>query len=244
MYDEPETWSNLAAVCKILKEAGAISSKRAGAHVHVGVGDYDHRVENHTRLINSVKNNEDLLYRLSANPSTKTHRGLGYCSPNTSAPESYASISDSVSHNIGHNRALNLQSVKARSSGANGRDRDHVEFRTFDSSLEASVIQAQIGVAVYMTEAALRVESPALDSTRRSFGDNARLLGRNEAGNTLEEWNQSTLDMRKFLDKFVPGSDSEKDNPQLRQLMALYAVTRWQENNGFVQDGNLFDTLA
>ena len=34
---------------------------RTGGHVHVGVGDYDHTVENHNNLLGLFKENEDTL---------------------------------------------------------------------------------------------------------------------------------------------------------------------------------------
>jgi len=242
MYDEPETWENLEKVCKILREAKAIPSNRAGGHVHVGVGDYDHRVENHNRLISSVFNNEDLLYRLSAEPSSKRHRGLGYCSPNRSAPGAFSSIADTVNDNMGHSIALNLQGVESRASRVDGRAKDHVEFRTFDSSLEPSVMQAQIGIAVYMTQAGLRAEGSTTNMERKEFGANAARLRSDESTLTKENWNESTLDMRKFIDHFIPGSrdGNEKDNPQVRQMVALYATTRWQEANQRVLDDSRF----
>ena len=246
MYDEPETWENLEKVCRILREAKAIPSNRAGGHVHVGVGDYDHRVENHNRLISSVFNNEDLLYRLSAEPSSKRHRGLSYCSPNRSAPGAYRSIADSVGSNTGHGIALNLQGVQSRASRVDARAKDHVEFRTFDSSLEPSVIQAQIGLAVYMAEAGLRAEGSTVDMEKKEIGSNGRKLNLAKPTLTKDDWNESTLDMRKFLDRFVPGSrdGDEKNNPRVRQMIALYATTRWQTSGSAVIDDNtIWDTL-
>lgn len=233
MFDEPDTWENLKKVCEILKSAGAIPSKFAGSHVHVGIGDYDHRVENHNRLLHSVRASEDLLYRLSSNPERGTHRGLDFCRPSRSADEDYVNIVNARVNNSGHHIALNLQGVRHTAERFNDRERDHVEFRTFDSSLEPAVIQTQIGVAVYMTHAALRPEeeNPIVESLGTQKDQRLIATGTEV---TQEKFNSSTRSIRRFMDRFVPGSETgiESDNPRIKQLAALFAITKWQSASG------------
>lgn len=227
MYDEPDTWTNLEKITNILKANGAVVSKGSGLHVHASIGDYDHRIENHNRLISAFAENEDLIYRLSSNPERGKHRGTGYCSPNNIPSTPYGEVDSMRRRNVGHHIALNMQSVSGRSS-------DHVEFRTFDSSLNPAVIQAQMGLALYLSEGATREGTASLNP-----GENRAALGYRVNANPERSnlsgaaWNESTLSVRKFLDTFVPGTGGDdKDNPRVKQIVSLFAMTRWQRRSG------------
>lgn len=223
MYDEPESWENIKKVCDILKRHGAIASKNAGLHVHVSVGDYDHRVENHNRLLAAVAENEDLLYRMSSNPERGTHRGRYYCAPNRIPSAPYRTVSDAKNSQLGHSLAINMQSV-------DGRQGDHVEFRTFDSSLEPAVIQSQIAMGVYMAEGATRASTASLSASapRHPLGERHSANPR-RATLVGEEWLAATASIRTFVDNFVPGTGGDdRQNPQVRQMVALFAMTKWQ----------------
>lgn len=223
MFDDQETWTNLQKVCDILKENGADPAGRgAGMHVHVGVGEYDHDVANHTRLLAVSQENEDLLYRMSINQDRGNHRGLGYCAPNQATTGPYTSIQSARSMNTGHHLAVNLQSVA-------GRDRDHVEFRTFDGTLNPAVMQGQIGMAVYMSAAGSREGSIDVRAAERHpLGErvNANPNRRNLTG---DEWNGSTKGIRRFIDRYVPGDAgaAAKDTPRIRQMVSMFAMTKW-----------------
>lgn len=224
MYDEPETWGNISAVCNILKRNGAIPSNNAGLHVHVGTADYDHEIEKHNRLLSAFAENEDLIYRLSANPSTGKHRGYYYCRPNTVPASPYTTINSARTSHNGHHLGLNLQSVT-------GQDGDNVEFRTFDSSLEPAAIQAQIGLSLMITEGAKRDETASVPpSGRHPLGE--RYESNPRRGTlTGDAWHESTRTFRRFIDKFVPGSDDERNNPRIKQLVSVFAMTKWQKND-------------
>lgn len=223
MYDEPETWTNLEKITKVLKKHGAVVSKGSGLHVHASIGDYDHRIDNHNRLISAFAENEDLIYRLSSNPERGRHRGTGYCSPNDIPSSPYAEVDRMRRRNVGHHIALNMQSVAGRGS-------DHVEFRTFDSSLNPAVIQAQMGLALYMSEGALRDGTADVNPGQNRNRLGARIDANPERQNLSgDAWNESTAGVRKFIDTFVPGSDGdEKENPRVQQIVSLFAMTRWQ----------------
>lgn len=223
MYDEPDTWQNIEKICDVLRRNGAFASKGTGMHVHVSTGDYDHRVENHNRLIQSFAENEDLLYRMSTNPERGRHRGTGYCSPNNIPTSPYTNVGQARDRNVGHHIGLNLQSVSGRGS-------DHVEFRTFDGSLEPAVIQAQAALAVMVTEGATRGDAPTnLAAGRNPLG--ARLDANPQRGAlTGEAWRESTLGFRRFIDRHVPDNGASVDeNPIVRQMVALFAMTKWQK---------------
>lgn len=226
MYDEPETWTNLEKVTSILKRHGAVVSKGSGLHVHASIGDYDHRIENHNRLISAFAENEDLIYRLSSNPERGKHRGTGYCSPNNIPSTPYGEVDSMRRRNVGHHIGLNMQSVSGRSS-------DHVEFRTFDSSLNPAVIQAQMGVALYISEGALRQGTASVNPGENRVSLGSRVEANPDRANTSgAAWQESTKSLRKFLDVFVPGSGGdETENPRVQQMIAMFAVTRWQRRS-------------
>ena len=223
MYDEPETWENLAKITEVIKRHGAVPSQGAGMHVHVSSGDYNHRLENHNRLLNALASNEDLIYRLSSNPERGRHRGTSYCSPNNVPSSAYTDVGSIRRQQSGHYIGINFQSV-------NGRNGDHVEIRTFDSTLEPGVMQAQMAAALFMTEGALRPNTASTipDEGRTRLGHR---LNANPTRGALTgaAWTESTLSMRSFIDKFVPGNgQANNENPQVRQLVSLFAMTKWQ----------------
>jgi hypothetical protein len=232
MYDEPQTWENLEKVCKILKDNGAIADTSAGAHVHVGVANYDHRVENHNRLLQLFTENKDLIYRMSTNPERGTHRGRFYCEPNLLPSSPYESITSARDGQLGHYKALNLENLTGQTRDVTGRVLDHIEFRTFDASLQPGVIQAQIGMAVYMAEGGLRPKAMPQELWSEDLRRDPSSHIEPEEATTDEEWRNATAGLRSFIDRLVPGSDSigEKDNPRVRQLAALFLNTRWQDN--------------
>lgn len=223
MFDEPKTWENIQKVCDIVREHGGTAKiGGAGMHVHVGTGDYDHDVENHSRLVALQQENEDLVYRMSMNPERGRHRGTAYCGPNRELAGPYRNVEDARYQNTGHHLSLNLQSVS-------GGSRDHVEFRTFDGSLNPAVMQAHIGMAVYMAAGATRPDSvDPRQIHRRPLGER---YDANPRRNALsgDAWNESTESIRGFVDRLVPGDPgtSGKDNPRVRQMVALFASTKW-----------------
>jgi rRNA maturation endonuclease Nob1 len=222
MYDEPDTWENIEKVCEILTRNGAFASKGSGNHVHVGLTEYDHRVANHNRLLNTYARNEDLIYRLSVNPDRGRHRGFGYCQPNSLASTPYARISAASAGNNSHGTAINMQSVS-------GRDSDHIEFRTYDSTLNPSIIQTQIAMSVLMVEGALRGNSnPAPAEGRVPLGHR---LGLNPRRRVLTgaAWDETTSPVREFIDELIPQhSEDVKNNHLIRQVVSLFAMTKWQ----------------
>lgn len=222
MYDEPETWENIEKICEVLNRNGAFASRGSGNHVHVGLTEYDHKVANHNRLLNTYAKNEDLIYRLSANPERGRHRGFAYCQPNSFASTPYARISAASAANNNHSTAINMQSVS-------GRDSDHIEFRTYDSTLNPGIIQTQITMSVLMVEGALRgTNNPAPAEGRIPLGKRLELNPRRRAL-TGEAWNETTLAARQFIDELIPQHSSEvKNNHAIRQIVSLFAMTKWQ----------------
>lgn len=223
MYDEPETWQNIEKITAILARNGAVPTRGAGMHVHVSAGDYDHRIENHNRLLSAFAENEDLIYRLSTSPDRGRHRGTGYCRPNPAGSAPYTQLATARRAHTGHHLGLNLQSVAGSTS-------DHVEFRSMDSTLNPAVMQAQIGMAVYLAAGATRPGTADLNPSANHTPVGSRLDANPTRENlTGDAWNESTASFRRFIDRFVPGNGvDESENPRIRQMVSLFASTKWQ----------------
>lgn len=212
MYDEPETWRNVATVCEIVRRHGGRATTRTGGHVHVGLGDYDHTVENHNRLLATAAGYSDTMYRLAQNPAARQHRGRTWCSPNPDPGPGYSSLTAVRGQNYGHSQGLNFQSVA-------GSRADHIEFRMWDGSLSPGVIQAQVNLSLGITAAGSRggYQPPAAEpvGTHR-----ARQPGRRRLRG--QEWHDSTRSFRQLADTIYRRSANSA------QAAALFAVTRWQ----------------
>ena len=224
LYDTPQTWQQLATVCAIVRAHGGQPSVRTGCHVHVGIGDFDHQPQRHRRLINLFAKHQDLLFRLSQSPTAENgnHRGDTWCSPIVQHTTPFQRVTDAQRRLSTHLVALNFQSVVGESG-------DHVEFRTFDGSLDPGTIQAQIKLALALTAAAHRMtdeEVEALEHVPRGTH-----LDRNPDEVPLEgeDWERQTRHFRQFLDMLFTRSEDKA------QITALFAGTRWQPAPGKVR---------
>jgi hypothetical protein len=216
LHDDPATWRQLAQVCEIISRHGGRATGRTGGHVHVGLADYDHDVDNHNSLLGLFAAHEDALYRLAQNPARRSHRGLAWCRPNIVPAEPFRDVASVRRRNEGHGLGLNFESVAGYRS-------DHVEFRMWDSSLDPGVIQAQVKLSLGLTQA-------AFSSPRRSWGPR-EAVGTHRSANTQhgprrrlrgEAWRADTASFRQLVDRvFTRDVDRE-------QATALFAVTRWQ----------------
>ncbi|MGV8847520.1 amidoligase family protein [Tessaracoccus sp.] len=225
MYDTPETWTNLAKVCEIVKANGGTATARTGSHVHVSTGTYDHTPENHTELVRMVNQHEDVLFRVSQNPERSTHRPTRWCGPNSEVPPSgYTDIGTARMRNCSHNFALNMQSVQGRTS-------DHAEFRHWDGTIDPAAIQAQVKISAAMADAAQRNAGQHGVSQRGSerVGAHAARLqvvrGRSRRALTSEELESDTATARSLADTLFTRREDKA------QFAALFAVTNWQRRS-------------
>lgn len=136
LYDEPETWEQLAVVCDIIARHGGKATVRTGSHIHVACDNYDHTPRNHSNLLHLFSRNEDVLYRLAQNPKRPHHRGQTYCEPNLMQRD-YTSVTEVWTDHSTHSQGLNFSAVL-------GNTTDHVEYRLWDGNLDPAVIQSQI----------------------------------------------------------------------------------------------------
>lgn len=151
MYDEPDTWENLEKVCHTIERHGGRTSRWTGGHVHVSTFDYDHTVENHSRLAQMWRDHQDTMFRLGSTPG-QGHRGFGYCMPNKMPATGFTSWDNLTEHtqedrNVPVNFAPTIRP---------DTEHGHVEFRAWDGSLDPATIQARIKLSVAMTDAAFR----------------------------------------------------------------------------------------
>jgi hypothetical protein len=211
MYDEPETWQNLAKVCEIVRRHGGIATTHTGGHVHVSLSDYDHTVENHNRLLQTAAGYQDTLYRLAQNPGARNQRAGAYCVPNQNPGRGYTSIGSARAANTGH-QGLNFGSVQ-------GTANDHAEFRMWDGSLKPGVIQAQINLSLGMTAAASRGGYTPPSHERIGTHLNRNPRRRRMRG---EEWSEQTRSFRQLADTVFRRARNSA------QATALFASTRWQ----------------
>ena len=215
MYDEEESWENLEKVIKILRDNGAVPTTKAGSHVHVGTKMYGRDPGKYAELLRMITQHEDVAYRLGTDPERGTHRGIEYARPNESVkPAGFKSISSLRSRGRKYN-ALNLSSVR-------GNGDDNVEFRLFDSTIDAGAIQAQVKLAVAMTHAALRVsEQGGTKREKEALGIHVKknkILNQLGKDVTLEE---ETTTLRSLLDTLFIRREDKK------QLVAIFANTKW-----------------
>ncbi|MFI7642442.1 NUDIX domain-containing protein [Nonomuraea sp. NPDC049400] len=218
LYDEPATWENLQLACEIIQAYGGTASASTGGHIHVSTYDYDHIVENYTSVVDYVDHHSDTFFRLGHNPERESHRGLKYCRPNRRPAAGYKSIAPVRDHNsrgsADHGFAVNLESIT-------GSPEDHIEFRLYDGSLYAPLIQSQVKVSVAAVDAAFRnvtLGQPPNRGQRDLLGTHAELLKLDPAFDLTE---RGSLSFRCLMDElFWRAADKE-------QVTAVYAATRW-----------------
>lgn len=221
MYDEPETWEKLEKAVEILTRNGAVTSRKAGAHIHVGTASYQGDGAKYTELARLMTQHEDVMLRIAADPNRGTHRNTAYTAPLSDVPVSgFADVSAAKRWQSSRTKALNLMSVQNTGSDHTG---DHVEFRIFDSSLNAGAIQAQIRTAVAMTSAAARIAGEGPTSRGKeiagSHADRAKARGRRRL--TSDDLKDDTATFRSLLDTLFTRK-ADKD-----QLIELFAQTKW-----------------
>lgn len=215
LYDTPQAWEDLQTVCAIIRAHGGQASARAGGHVHVSAGNYDHVVDNHTRLVRLTQSYSDTLFRLASNPVRGYHRGTEWCAPTTAPSGGYQSITAARQDNRSHELALNLESMHGRSS-------DHAEFRMWDASLDPGVIQTQVKLSLGLTEAAFRGSPNApVDGRLDPLGGHYERFGRRGRLRSAEDWRASTHSFRALVDTIFHRRVDKA------QAASLFAVTRW-----------------
>ena len=217
MYDEKETWDNLALVCEIVKRQGGTVNFSAGSHVHVGSPETS--IGTVKELLGMSKQYEDVLYRVSSRPGHQ-HRSLGYC--HTADPDEdihYENVSDLA---YDQSREQNINVTEARGTG-----KDHVEFRMWDGTLDPAVMQQQIKMSCAMMDAAIRNQSASsVKKGSQTVGDRSFMAAAADHTGESETFEEETSAFRSFVDTLYGSKADKKD------AAALFAVTEWMHPEG------------
>jgi hypothetical protein len=214
LRDTPETWDQLQRVCSILSAHGARVTSHTGGHIHVGVDSsgLDHDVSRLRRIASTCAWAEDLMYRLAAGTGRdgRSHRGAGnryqWCGPMTSGNFEQAANVGDLANRVGSTHGVGLNYGNITGS------RRTIEYRYFDSSLDAARLQANIKVACALTRRAGELPDSAIPRERVRLGSN-RAAADQRPGERL---------LRRFADTvFVRPQDKLK-------LYWLFRRSAWQ----------------
>lgn len=229
MFDEKRTWIVIPQVLSIIKKHGGIPSRSAGLHVHVSSGGFGHRVDAYNRLLASVSENEDLLYRLNTNPYDTDHRISSipmHCAPNPHPSSPYTNIGKARDDNMdGKTLAVNFESV-------HGKPADHIEFRYGDSSLDEGTVQTQMLMFAALVAAAAREQgNPRPNTNRTPLGSHVTRKETSKENLTAsEKREQETISIRQFVDRYIPGGGDDGGFERVQQVVRLFGINNWVKN--------------
>jgi hypothetical protein len=222
LKDSRETWEQLEKICAIIKQHGGKINSNCGGHVHIGAEPLDSRSFRWNRLLKIFGGFEDVLYRMaSGGQSRGNFRGTQYAAPiATILPSAFfrnrqTDETEIRSHVRSRYHGLNFKNVNP------GSDKNTVEFRLWNGSLDPRQIQANVKMSMGIVHAA--------DNVRRT---NESTRERNELipGGPM-----------RFGQAVSTGKDPE-DHTEIKQLMDvlfvrskdkaqalwLYASSKWQ----------------
>jgi hypothetical protein len=236
MKDTPEHWQELKTAVDIINRNGGVASTRTGSHVHISTASYENTDAKHIELLRQVNQNEDILYRLASNPATGKHRGTQWCAPNVS--DSLADVdTESTGHyfDTSHGVGLNFESAKNPTF-----KKSNVEFRMWDGTLDAAVIQQQVALSAAITDAAEREvikNGKSLKPTKSRIKIGAGKAIEEKAlhdhvdseavkpKHNLDSFTESTADVSEFFDHIFRRKEDRA------AATALFAVTNWQQED-------------
>ncbi|MCL5058786.1 MAG: amidoligase family protein [Actinobacteria bacterium] len=224
LRDTPETWRQLEKVCEIVKRNGGLVNMRCGGHVHVGADPLDESTWRWIRLARIAAGFEDVIYRMAAGGESQgRHRGEGggfhYSAPAPRGVDRFFSnrrvSQSSLISEISPSRyfGLNLRNV------GQGQ-KNTVEFRHFNGTLDPKQIQANVKIANAIVHAAENLRRNR-DSTRERaqfIPGNPNRLGETVMSGDDEGHSQ----VRRFVDAIFNNSRDKA------AALWLYATSRWQ----------------
>lgn len=224
LKDTPETWRQLEKVCDIVKRNGGRVDMRCGGHVHVGADPLDERTWRWIRLARIMAGFEDVMYRIAAGGESQGHHrgeggGFRYSAP----------VPDGVGRFFQDRRvpqsSLISEVSPSRYYGLNLRNvgpgqKNTVEFRHFNGTLDPKQIQANVRIANAVVHAAENLRRNR-DSTRERaqfIPDSPNRLGATTSSGGDERHGQ----IRSFVDTIFNNSRDKA------VALWLYATSRWQ----------------
>lgn len=215
LSDNPQTWRDLATICTQVTSQGA-AAEGAGCHVHVAAADFATNPAAITNLLRLLLVAEDDLYRMASNPHTSS-RIAQFCRPPQQPPAlGFSAVTEALETST-HASMVNFTDLHP-----DDPQRSHLEFRLFDASLQPGRIQAQMKLALALTDyAAHHTISPLEPRNRLGAGAHRRkVLG------ASGEWFDAvtTAPIRHLIDRLFRRDDDK------RQIAALWAVSTYQDN--------------
>ncbi|HEV8555493.1 MAG TPA: hypothetical protein VGR06_03740, partial [Actinophytocola sp.] len=212
----PEHWAEVDMGLGVLRHYGGSVDETTGGHIHFGTSAAPGYISAHARLLRLFKANEDVVYRLSNDPTGSHERRTEFAWPNSIPASGYASITTVERlHRLQLEKyhALNFRYVV-------GEPTDHVEVRTPTGNLELTIWQIRVVLFRAMFTAAL---DPALDERLDEMLAQGQPLGTHHTLDQMDGGNdeRDLAALRQFVD-LLPLTPAE------RILVAqLFAATTW-----------------
>ena len=151
-------WHDIALVLGVIRRHGGGNDRRAGGHVHLGVGDYQRDAETLLRLIGLFRAHQDSVYRLATTPGEIFTR-LVHARP---LPEPERGENGQWKWaDFGYRdwSALNLFPLRRDYHAGRPAESDHIEARIFDGFLARQLglggVRARVEVIRALADAAL-----------------------------------------------------------------------------------------
>lgn len=230
MADTVETWSAIKEVCDILRDNGAIATTRTGSHVHVSTASYGGSTAKHAQLLRDTNADSDIIYRLASNPFRGSHRGTRWCKPNVD--DTHGDIPETViqGHRVLAPLARNNHSDSVNFGGSSNAnyEKNHVEFRQWDGTLDESVIQTQILLSLAMVD---KAEKTVIENKgTKPLEEKVTRTQKTRADNkTSEQLKHMTVDS--FMEDNAPAltfiNSLFRRNEERERVATLFSMTRW-----------------
>ena len=230
MKDTPEHWEQLRKATEILTRHGAVGTSRTGSHVHISTGSYESSTAKHAELLRQVNQHEEVMYRLATNPTRGTHRGVQWCEPNVLDTLGNLSSDERSTSNVLRRYSVHSNAVNFDATHNAQYHRSHVEFRSFDATLDPAVIQRQVMVAAAMTDMA---ERNVIQNGRSVQVRDRAALGTAFAGGLNPASGRTHT--RASFEASVGTAPQLFDNlfrrhEDRQRVAGLFSLTRWQPN--------------
>ena len=229
LSDTPEHWEQIRKACEIITRNGGVATTRTGSHVHISSASFGMSTAKHAEVLRTVGQNEDIVYRLASNPATGRHRGTQWCAPNVmtasagDVDEEVAASHRVLGYHTDHGHAVNFEG-----SGSTRFERNQIEYRMWDATLDPGVIQQQIVLSAAITDYAERnviknkgskkpTEAPETIGTHKA--KEAAIPATVDAKEKAKQVNQKVA---VFFDQLFRRSEDRA------AAASLFAITNWQ----------------
>jgi hypothetical protein len=211
-----QEWLKVGAGLEALTRHHAIVDETTGGHIRLGVGQLNGQIGAFARLLKLFKATEDVVYRLSNDPTGTHQRSLESAWPNPIPASGYASITT-----LNELQRLQLEPYY----GVNFRDvigevGDSVQIRTSSGSLNLAVWQIRVALFRAMVLAAV---DPALDARLDELLEHGEPLGANHAAEQESGYdeNRDVAALHRLVDLLQLTADERI------RVAQLFAATSW-----------------